>query len=366
MDFNTFGIVYRVLAGISYMTAIIVGVVGWHCLTPEEMLRKVFPYIKKSGNHNVVFGFIITKRSIRYHYFYLINLVALIIFEILINAVIITSYKYNPYDNLDCFISYNGSIIKLESEEQAKMDNVTHTLCYGWNFDIGGGIGHTVALLTLSWIFSSIVLWVKLKWWYKATICIKEGEKFIGYCSYVTLFLFQVFLLLCSIAALYSALILLRFNLHVPLKVYADVALVCTVLVSGLLVFPAQKKSKSLADHCKEAVENKQGEEERALEEIRNRLTERVQDPHQVNLLLELAELECKKALEENETVSEDEMKTIAQVAYHKVTTNDGGDQYNNDQQYNTRQGASINGPTERDGLLGGTRRNNNNYSYFN
>ena len=55
-------------------------------------------------------------------------------------------------------------------------------------------------------------------------------------------------------------------------------------------MLPGHKKPKSLAEHCKEAVVDKQGEEEGALVPIRNRLTGRVHG-HQTY------KLECKKAL---------------------------------------------------------------------
>ena len=211
----------------------------------------------------------------------------------------------------------------------------------------------------------------------------------------------------------YTYIILYKFS---P-KAILDSALIVIVLNSGIVIFPGPKKSKSLGEYCKEAVEDNQREEERALVPIKNRLRgRRVHDRRiQVDLLLELAELECKKALadmyhygteEERNSINEEEMKTIARVAYHKVTTNDGGEENNNGQQYNTREGAPINGPTEREDnisedemqvachseggesddlpyntrqgasinaptetsrLLGDTRRNNNNnYSHFN
>ena len=367
MDENTFQRVYLALVGISYITAFIVGVVGWVCLKPKKMLRTVFPYIKKSGNHNVIFGFIIKKRSIRLHYSYLICLVANTLLNILLNAVVTTSTKYNPYDGLDCFgISYNGSKFEVESEEQAKMENVTGITWYGWNFDIGGAIGHAAAILTLSWLFTSIVLWIKLKLHYKAINCIKNGKscyiKALGYSGYVTLILFQFFFVFCTLAAVIgSFFIIVSFNL--PINNMFDISLLFfTTFCSGILIFPSTKKPKSLAEHCKEAVEGRQGEEEGALVPIRNRLR-RVHDhqirvDRQVDRLEELAELACKKALadieEEMETISEDEMKTIAQIAYRKVAP-DEGEENNNDQRYNTRQGASINDPTERDRLLENT-----------
>ena len=238
------------------------------------------------------------------------------------------------------------------------MDNVTHIKCYGWNSDIAGGIGHTAALLTLSWLFASIILWIKLKLYYKAINGIKN-DQVLGLCGFIGLFLFHMLFLIGSITPLIMFPYLI--NKISPYQLL-DIVLFCLILLSGSLVFPSHRKPKSLADCCREAVENNQGRQEGALVPIRNRLAGRVQGHKiQVDLLVELAEFKCKKVLadvyyygikkdkitrrftpmaidpctckanclcikiedEEDEdinTISEKEMKIIAQVAYYMVT----------------------------------------------
>ena len=377
MDSTTYSIVFVTLACISIITALGVLIVGCTCYPQDKMMRIVFPYIRKSGNHNVIYGFIIP--NIKFHFCYLVCVVAITLLDMLFNVVIITSTKYNPYDDLDCFrYCNNGSIIKVESEEQADMDNVT-IRCYGWNLDIAGGIGHAAAILTLSWISVSVALWVKLNLFHKADNGKKNGTCFIkalGYCGYVILILLQLFLIVCTIGAIIgSCVFVIKYNL--PIKEFLEIGLISAILLSGLFVFPGHKEAKTLADCCKEAVENNIGKQEDALNDIKRRLTGRVQDHQiQVDLLVELAELECKKALgdiyyydieEEKDTVSEEEMKTITQVAYRKILPPDEQTSSDKSAQNNAqkrpkrnveRKDIPIDDLTERDPLLGNNGRN--------
>uniref|UniRef100_A0A1X7SMB4 Uncharacterized protein n=1 Tax=Amphimedon queenslandica TaxID=400682 RepID=A0A1X7SMB4_AMPQE len=152
-----------IILGISLIMAIIVAIAGCVCLKPDEMLRKVFPYIKKSGSQIVIFDCLIDRFSVKFLYFYLTHVVTITLADILFNALVTTSSMYNPYDGLDCLgLLYNGTIIELTSEEQAEMDEVISILCVGWNLNFAVAIGHTVAVLTLSWILVSIVLWIKI------------------------------------------------------------------------------------------------------------------------------------------------------------------------------------------------------------
>ena len=375
MDHTTYSIVFVILACISITTALGVFIVGrTRCYPPDKMMRIIFPYIRKSGNHNVIYGFIIP--NIKLHFYYMVYIVALTLLDMLFNAVITTSNRYNPYDDLDCFgYCKKGSIIKVESEEQAEMDNVTDIRCYGWNTDIAGGIGHAAALLTLSWVFVSIALWVKLNLFHKAKNGIKNGptcfKKALGWCGRVILILVQVFLIVCTIGAIIGSCVSVIKN-NLPIKEFLEIGLISSILLSGLFVSPGQKKAKTLADCCKEAVEDNKGQKEDALNSIKIRLKERVQDHQiQVDLLVELAELECKKALadiyyygieQEKDTVSEDEMKTITQVAYRKILPPD--DQTSSDESAQNkaqkrpkrnveRKDIPKDGATETDPLLG-------------
>ena len=355
MDPTTSGIIVVVIVAFSFSTSLVVLLVGCCCFTPEMVLMKVFPYIKESGNDVAIFGFIIPKNcKMRIHWFFTMYVIAWILVIVLFNTFLTVSDKYNPYDGLNCFGYYNnGSEFEVTSEEQAEMDNVTGISCYGWNFDIAGGIRHAAAILTLSWILSSIALWIKLQLYYKVDICMKKGKIVQGTCGTFILLLFQLILLGGSISPLFT----FSYFINI-LSVYQslDIILICTILLSGFLIIPINKKPKSLAEYCKMAVENRQGRPEEDLEEIKIR----VQGYQiQVDLLLELAVLECKKALadiyyygikkdtntctcantckancqcinteEEEEaeaetnsnTISEREMKIIAQVAYYKVT----------------------------------------------
>ncbi|XP_019857325.1 PREDICTED: uncharacterized protein LOC109585632 [Amphimedon queenslandica] len=170
MDLNTFVTITVVIFVTSFVISVAVLIVGWIYFTPERVLRKVFPYIRESGNDITIFGYIIQKKLFKGQWIYTMYVIAWILFIVLFNTFLTISTKYDPYDGLNCFGYYdNGSELKVTSEEQAESENVTGISCYGLNFDIAGGIGHAGAILTLSWLFSSIVLWIKLKLYYKET-----------------------------------------------------------------------------------------------------------------------------------------------------------------------------------------------------
>ena len=377
MDPTTYWIIAMVIIIFSISTPLAMLLIGWICFTPERMLRKVFPYIRESGNDITIFGYIIKKKFvILIHWMYTVYVIVWILLIALFNTFLTYSTKFNPYDGLDCFGYYdNGSEFEVTSEEQENMENVTEIRCYGWNFDIAGGIGHAGAIMTLSWLLVSIVLWIKLKLYYKVKITIKKGNKVCGLCGFIGLLAFQFIFAIGSFGPIISISYLINI-----LSVYQlfDIILICLILLSGSLIIPIRRKPKSLAEYCKEAVENKQGRKEEDLEEIKNRLKNRVHgDQIQVDLLVELAELECKKTLADiyyygikkdgmtrrtctahcanclcicmnttctcicmnteddeeaetdTDTISRKEMKIIAQVAYYKVTR-DLQQQHNN------------------------------------
>ena len=246
---------------------------------------------------------------------------AWILFIVLFNTFFTFSYKYNPYDGLNCFASYNGSIIELVSEEQAEMEKIAGIMCYGWNLDIGGAIGRAAAILALSWIFSSFVLWVKL---HLLHLVKNFNNEVLSKCSNVAFFLFHFIFFLGSLTTLFMLFYLI--NKISPYQTL-DIGLLCVILLSGFTIFPSHRKLKSLAEYCKEAVEDRQGTEGRREKDLE---LGRVHDHQsQADLLKEMAELECKKALadyyysikEEKNSIDEDEMHTIAHAAYSKIAT---------------------------------------------
>ena len=72
--------------------------------------------------------------------------ISLILLDISVNFITFT-YKYNPYDKLECFgLDSNDSRIRVNNESES--DNVRNIVCMGWNTDIGGAIGHAGGVLT--------------------------------------------------------------------------------------------------------------------------------------------------------------------------------------------------------------------------
>uniref|UniRef100_A0A1X7TIM0 Uncharacterized protein n=1 Tax=Amphimedon queenslandica TaxID=400682 RepID=A0A1X7TIM0_AMPQE len=214
MDPDTFFITSFILLLISFITGMVVLTVVCCCLKHKEILMKVFPYIKKSGNHVVIFGFVITKRLFIFQWFYMMYAFVWILFIVLFNTLFTFSYTYNPYDKLNCFASYNGSVTELVSEEQAEMENVAGIMCYGWNLNIGGAIGHAAAILALSWIFSSFVLWAKL---HLLHLVKNFNNKYLDKCSNVAFFLFHFTFFMGSLTMLFVCVLFFnQQNIFIP------------------------------------------------------------------------------------------------------------------------------------------------------
>ena len=303
---------YSIILSTSIFIALLVAIAGCTVLKPQRLLKIVFPYIKISGSNIVIFDFVIPNISIFLHYIYVIYVVQEILFVALFNTFFTSSDTYNPYDGLDCIAYYNnGSQTKLVSEKEVdqELENVARIRCLGLKFDITRGIGHAAAIVTLSWIYASIVLWVKLNLYYKLKNSKNQKCSQIGL---LTIHLIQVTIFLGSLAAFPISVFQLN-EILLPDQIL-DIGLVCTILISGLPVFPSHKKPKSLAEYCKEVVEDNKWSEEGALVEIKN------DHGHQVDVdaLVELAKSECQEALAKN-NLNEAEMNIIVQVAYDRI-----------------------------------------------
>ena len=216
-------------------------------LTIEKFLRMVFPYIKKSGNHNVIFGFIISKESIIALYFYTSYVILLILLDISVNMITFT-YQYNPYDGLECFgVDGNNSRIRVNTESEAV--NVTRLVCMGWNTDIGGAVGHAGGVLTLSWILASIVLWVKLNLSYMAIRKLKNKRKLK--CAAITCVIIvpHIVMVILTIATILGLGFYGCFNKDgiISFYRYVDIMLILTILNFGITICWNIKKQSRIA-----------------------------------------------------------------------------------------------------------------------
>lgn len=134
----------------------------------KKTVMKVFPYVKEvageqTGGFGEVFGYPLSGSDIRI-LFVIVLLVIFFATFIFGSSFTDISYKYNPYDQYECFFS-NGSLVGATPEESLVLEE--EVKCFTWNFNIGKAVGQATGTLVFSWIVSSGFLWITMKLKYK-------------------------------------------------------------------------------------------------------------------------------------------------------------------------------------------------------
>ena len=138
--------------------------IGGLILTPKQLVRLVFPYVKKEDSPD-------QKKVLMFHY-ELSDLEVYILFSIVLLVVLSAtfifgssftdvSYNYNPYDSFDCFFTSNNSLVESSPEEALELEE--SVICFNVNFSIAKAMGKASATLAILWIFSSIMAWISVK-----------------------------------------------------------------------------------------------------------------------------------------------------------------------------------------------------------
>lgn len=147
------------------MVAVTVGLVGCCILKPDKLVRIVFPYIRKRGNANVMFGYIISKRVMTYGLF-LTTLTIVFQTVLVFLSNIFTEYPLNdnPYTaksiEFDCYYLMNYSLV--EEYSKAVLIILEPVWCFAINFNITAANGQATGALALSWLIVSVETWILL------------------------------------------------------------------------------------------------------------------------------------------------------------------------------------------------------------
>ena len=138
--------------------------IGGLILKPKQLVRLVFPYVKKRTDKN-------QKTVLMFHYKLsnlevgiLFSIVLLVVFSatfIFVSSFTQVSYKYNPYDSFDCFFTSNDSLVESSPEEALELEE--SVICFNVKFNIARAMGEASATLAILWIFSSIMTWISVK-----------------------------------------------------------------------------------------------------------------------------------------------------------------------------------------------------------
>ena len=151
---------------VSFMIAVAVGLVGHCILKRDKLVRIVFPYIRKRGNDNVMFGYIISKRVMTYGLFLTtLTIVFQTVLVFLSNILIGYPLNDKPYAKsmeLDCYYLMNYSLVEEYSKAVLTILELEEVWCFAINFNIAAASGQATGALALSWLIVSVETWILL------------------------------------------------------------------------------------------------------------------------------------------------------------------------------------------------------------
>ena len=310
-----------------------VGLTGCCVLKPSKLVRIMFPFVKRKGHDTVVFGFALSRPGIYLLYFLMLQVVFLTTF-IFLSAFVEVSYTYNPYSDLDCYFFSNFSKVELSPEEALTLEE--HIQCFSWKFNIGGAMGQATGTLAFTWLISAILIWVLVHLSHSTFVHIKSkkllhccGYCFLGAVIRIAIIAFAVTLILITV------FISSRHWLSILNAI--EIGVFCILLILfGLFLFHTTKKTVTLESYYRDKVlpdiEEKEAETDGVAQEqsLRKKWSiDKGQPPLRLDLLEEMAELECKKALASKtaSNIDEEEMKSVVMTAYVKVMQGPNSDE---------------------------------------
>lgn len=224
-------------------------------LKPDKLVRIIFPYIKRHGNHTVMFGFIIKEP---YIWILIVIMLINIYFTMAIffvHVVIVQSNTYNPFDDFDCFNSTHDHINMNVEDAWILKQSGEHVECYAWTLNIAGAVGQATATLLFSYAVVSVTTWLILKIYYK--LHNRYNNKKIK--LYFIVIIVQIFiyiipgLLTAATAVMYSCRIISS------LLSFMEALAFCLILWASSLVccFLVEKEPDNLEDLIDDMVRDK-------------------------------------------------------------------------------------------------------------
>ena len=284
------------------MVAVTVGLVGCCILKPDKLVRIVFPYIKRKGNDNVMFGYIISKRVMTYGLF--ITTLTIVFQTVLVFlSNIFTEYPLNdnPYTaksiEFDCYYLMNYSLV--EEYSKAVLIMLEPVWCFAINFNITAANGQATGALALSWLIVSVETWILLN----------VNNKIKKYSKNVKLSYCHWFIAIVTIgsAGVIAAIFIAFFFYHeqwVYFLFQPENGLFILISWASLLIMDTDnvREPKTYEEYCRERVIQEDGE-----------LTQ--------SILKEIIGHECKRLLASKTitNTNEEEMKRIVMNTFNDI-----------------------------------------------
>ena len=289
---------------IAIISTTIIAIAVHHCYTADKLVRFIFPYVKRKGGDNVVFGFKLDEYHILTLLWVAIEVVHYVIWAFWFNIILIYPNNSNPHDaysyELNCYY-LNYTEIELSTAERLTTKEAIK--CIGFNSNIAGAMSQVTGILAFTWILASILTLILLKFKHcvmkkcNRTQC-KQCKQCKHTCSKCSLFYYIVIHIVHLSIDIAWIAIIVNYN---DKKWYSYVAtpennLLIAVFLGSVSVigFPIEKApTKTLEELCREAMKRKKPQEQ-----IIKKYTKSTQIAECIRILL-------------NETITESNEKDI-------------------------------------------------------
>lgn len=345
---------------IAIISTTIIAIAVHHSYTADKLVRFIFPYVKRKGGNNVVFGFKLDEYHILTLLWVAIEVVYYVIWAFWFNIILIYPNNSNPHDaysyELNCYY-LNYTEIELSTAERLTTKEAIK--CIGFNSNIAGAMSQVTGILGFTWILVSILTWILLNVKHcvinikhyvmkkcDRTQC-KQCKQCKHTCSKCSLFYYIVIHIVHLSIDIAWIAIIVNYN---DKKWYSYVAtpennLLIAVFLGSVSVigFPIEKATpKTLEELCREAMKKKtQQEREQIIKkkkkstqiaeyicniEFEEHCRERViqeDTPHELtqSILKEMIKHECKRLLASKAitNTNEEEMKRIFMNTFNSI-----------------------------------------------
>ena len=263
---------------IAIISTVIIAIAVHRCYTADKLVRFIFPYVKRKGGDNVVFGFKLDEYHILTLLWVAIEVVYYVIWAFWFNIILIYPNNSNPHDaysyELNCYY-LNYSEIELSTAERLTTKEAIK--CIGFNSNIAGAMSQVTGILAFTWILVSILTWILLN--FKHCVMNKcnrtQCKQCESTCSLFYYILIHIIHLSIDIAWI---TIIVNYN---DKKWYSYVAtpennLLIAVLLGSVSVigFPIEKAPKALEELCREAMKQKTQQEREQIIEKKKKSTQ--------------------------------------------------------------------------------------------
>ena len=152
------------LAILTSAIIVAIAIAAHRIYTPDKLVRLLLPYVKRRGDDNVVFGFVLSIYNIYVLLWVVVEVVFYTMWVFWFNIILIYPNNSNPHAvyscEVNCFYLSNYSKIELSTAERLTLEEAIK--CFAINFNIAGAMSQATGILAFTWILVAILTWMLL------------------------------------------------------------------------------------------------------------------------------------------------------------------------------------------------------------